>query len=110
MSSQAQALIMETSSSQPLRTKLEASKERLASAFYHLEQAIEQRVKNSAPLPAADHTNETITKTEELTENLQQLTSDYCNLKEVSTDVYNQLNTSIHALEAFLKNKHTSNA
>lgn len=99
---------METHGEGTVRARLEASKERLAAAFGHLEQAIDMRIKNAAAPAAINENNEYIAKTEELTDNLQQLTLNYNSLKDASTDVFNQLNTSIHTLETFLKNKQTS--
>lgn len=99
---------METLGEHTVRARLEASKDRLAAAFNHLEQAIEFRIQKAAAPAATNQNNEYLAKTEELTDNLQQLTLNYNNLKEASTDVFNQLNTSITTLETFLKNKQSS--
>jgi hypothetical protein len=96
---------MEPSHIPPSKARVEASKDRLVAAFRHLEQVINARIKKAGAAQPAMPEDGATPQTEALASSLQELTTNYNHLKEVSTGVLKQLNVSIHTIETLLKDK-----
>lgn len=90
------------------KTRLEASKSRLAVAFRRLEQAIEGRVKyneeNNQEIEELKlKLNNLIKENEGLATNFLQLNKEYSQVQNVNKEVLDELNSSIKTIESILK-------
>lgn len=95
---------------------IEKSKERLANAFKRLEAAITAHLEDLHGLRNSEHTCQELaeelqnvrSKNQELTDQINSLTTDHHELKRTATEVFSLLDHSIIHLESLLTDPHAN--